>query len=151
VRALRWGTLIATFSFVLGVPLLGAGQDLVSQIQTELKTATFHASELAQRATTVAGVQLHTHHVLNCLEGPSGADFFAQAANPCSGQGGGIIPDLHTAVAHRVPGAEKALQEAIIAQTLAKQALASTELNEAQPFVLVLARHLQAASLVLGK
>jgi hypothetical protein len=136
---------------VLGAPCFGAGQDLVVQIQTELQTATFHATELAQRANTLAGVRLHTHHALNCLEGPKGADFYPQAANPCDGQGGGIIPDVQTAVAHHVPGAEGALREAAIAQTLAKQALASSELKEAQPLVLVVARHLQAASVTLGK
>jgi hypothetical protein len=151
VKGLWVNSLVGMCAAVLGAPMLAGGQDLISQIQTELKTATFHASELGQRATALAGVQLHTHHVLNCLEGPNGADFFAQAANPCSGQGNGIIPDLQAAAAHHVGGAEKALQEATISQTLAKQALASSDFNEAQPFVLVIARHLQAASLVLGK
>ncbi|HLW47280.1 MAG TPA: hypothetical protein VKW09_05875 [bacterium] len=151
MRILPLAAFIGTWAVVFGLPFLGAGQDRVAQIQTEIQTATFHATELAQRATTVAGVQLHTHHVLNCLEGPNGADYFAEAADPCSNQGGGIIPDLRAAAAHHVPGAENALREATIAQTLAKQALASKDLNEAQPFLLVLARHLQAASLVLGK
>lgn len=144
-------TFVVICWLVLGAPRLSAAQDLTSQIATELKTATFHATELAQRATTFAGVQLHTHHALNCLEGPNGADFFAEAANPCSDQGSGIIPDLQTAIARHVPGAEKALQQATIAQTLAKEALASKDMNEARSLVLVSARHLQAASLVLGK
>jgi len=151
MRILPVGVFVTICGAVLGAQSLGAGQDLVAQIQTELQTATFHANELAQRANTLAGVRLHTHHVLDCLEGPKGADFYPQAANPCDGQGGGIIPDLQTAVSRHVPGAEAALREAEIAQTLAKEALASNEFNEAQPFVLVVARHLQAASVVLGK
>jgi hypothetical protein len=143
------GALIVT-AVVLGVTLGGSGQDLVSQIRTELKTAVFHSSELAQRATTLPAVQLHTHHTLNCLEGPTGADFYPQAADPCSGQGRGIIPDLQAADMRHVPGAQEALKEAVIAQTLAKRALASKDFNEAQPFVLVVARHLQAASKDLG-
>jgi hypothetical protein len=151
MRILPVGVFVTICGAVLGAPCLGAGQDLVTQIQTELQTATFHAFELAQRANTLAGVRLHTHHVINCLEGPKGPDFYPQAANPCDGQGGGIIPDLQTAGAHHVPGAEGALREAAIALTLAKQALGSNEFNEAQPFVLVVARHLQAASITLGK
>jgi hypothetical protein len=150
VRTSLAGMLVVTCALVLGMPLSGSAQTLVSQIQTELKTAMFHAGELAQKADTLGAVQLHTHHVLNCLEGPNGADFFAQAGYPCKGQGNGIIPDLQMAVAQHVPGAQDALQEAMIAQTLAKQALASKDINEAQPFVLVLSRHLQAASKDLG-
>jgi len=155
VRTIAIGAVALACLGVLGMPLAGSGQSMTAgsadQIQMELKTAMFHAGELAQKANALAGVQLHTHHVLNCLEGPKGADFFAQAGNPCQSQGNGIIPDLQAATMHNVAGAQAALQEAMICQNLAKQALASTNLNEAQPYVLVVSRHLQAASQDLGQ
>ncbi|HLJ62014.1 MAG TPA: hypothetical protein VKZ50_19985 [bacterium] len=155
MRTIAAGALVLVCAVVLGMPLTGSAQNMMmgtaAQIQTELKTATFHAGELAQKANALAAVQLHTHHVLNCLEGPNGPDFFAQAGNPCQGQGNGIIPDLQAAVMHMMPGAQSALQEAMISQSLAKQALASKDINEAQPFVLVVSRHLQAASQDLGQ
>jgi len=150
VRTIGAGAVALMCAAVLGMPLVGSAQTMMAgspdQIQTQLKTAMFHAGELAQRANALAAVQLHTHHVLNCLEGPSGPDFFPQAGNPCQGQGNGIIPDLRVAMMHNVPGAQAALQEAMICENLAKQALASKDINEAQPFVLVVSRHLQAAS-----
>jgi len=152
-RMFAVGALAAGCALVLGMPISGFAQammggdaTLVSQIQTELKTATFHSGELAQKVNTVAGVQLHLHHVINCIEGPSGADFFAQAGYPCQGQGNGIIPDLKVAVMHMVPGASAALQEAQICQQLALQALASKDITESQPFTLVVSRHLAAAN-----
>jgi len=145
------GALVLVCAIVLGLPLSGSAQSLTSQIQTELKTAVFHSGELAQRVNALAGVQLHLHHTLNCLEGPSGADFFPAAGNPCQGQGTGVIPDLKIAVAHMVPGAQAALQEAQTCQMLVIQALGSKDINEAQPFALVVSRHLQAASQDLGQ
>ena len=32
-------------------------------------------------------IQMHLHHVLNCLEGKTGKDFDASFGNPCNGQG----------------------------------------------------------------
>jgi len=151
VKTLVAGALVLVCALVFGMPLAGSAQSMMSQIQTELKTATFHSGELAQRVNALAGVQLHLHHVLNCLEGTGGADFFAAAGNPCQGQGNGIIPDLKVAAMHMVPGAQAALQEAQTCQMLTIQALASKDINEAQPFALVVSRHLQAASQDLGQ
>jgi len=145
------GALVVVCAFVLGMPLAGSAQSMMSQIQTEIKTATFHSGELAQHANTLAAVQLHLHHTINCLEGAGGADFFAAAGNPCQGQGNGIIPDLKGAVMHMAPGAQAALQEAQTCQMLVMQALASKDINEAQPFALVVSRHLQAAAQDLGQ
>jgi hypothetical protein len=152
VAHVRTFVIVVACALVLAMPITGSAQGMqgggatVTQIQAEIKTATFHAGELAQRATAVPVVQLHLHHVLNCLEGPKGADFYQQAGNPCQGQGNGIIPDLKAAVMHMVPGADKALQEAQTCQMLALQAIASTDINMSQPYALVVSRHLQAAS-----
>jgi len=149
---------VAVFcAVVLGLPMSGrAGNNgqlprsdanslLVSQIQSELTTATYHAGELAPKATTLAGAQLHLHHVVNCLEGPAGADFYAAAGDPCQRQGKGIIPDLQAAVQQNLPGANAALQEAQTSKMLVRQALASMNLSQAQSFALTVSKHLQTA------
>ena len=151
--------LLALCTLVLGMPMSGYAQSphmggdamLVSQIQTELKTATFHSGELAQKVNTIAGVQLHLHHVINCLEGTNGPDYLASVGYPCQGQGNGIIPDLKVAVMHMVPGSTAALQEAQTCLMLALQSVTSKDINEAQPFALVISRHLQTASQYLSQ
>ncbi|HLN14026.1 MAG TPA: hypothetical protein VK587_12595 [bacterium] len=152
------GALLAMTALVFGAPISAFAQAphggdamLISQVQTELKTATFHSGELAQKVNALAGVQLHLHHVINCLEGPNGPDYLASVGYPCQGQGNGIIPDLKVAVMHMVPGSSAALQEAETCQMLALQAVASKDINEAQPFALVISRHLQTASQYLSQ
>ncbi|HEV2359644.1 MAG TPA: hypothetical protein VGZ23_18805 [bacterium] len=127
----------------------GAASDLAASIKTQLKTAHFHAGELAQKGA-IAATQLHLHHTINCLEGPSGPHFFAASGNPCQGQGHGILPDLKAAAAAGVPGARAALDDATIALTLAMQAQNMTDVNEAQPWAAVVAEYLQKASDDLG-
>ncbi len=50
------------------------------------QTAMKHA-ELAANAKSVKEIQMHLHHVLNCLEGKSGKDYNASFGDPCNGQG----------------------------------------------------------------
>lgn len=50
------------------------------------QTATKHA-EMAVNATSLKDVQMHLHHVLNCLEGKSGKDYNDSFGDPCHGQG----------------------------------------------------------------
>lgn len=50
------------------------------------QTAIQHA-EYSSKGTTLKEVQLHLHHVLNCLEGKAGKDFDASFGNPCQGEG----------------------------------------------------------------
>ena len=50
------------------------------------QTAVKHA-ELAANAKSVKEIQMHLHHVLNCLEGKSGKDYNASFGDPCNGQG----------------------------------------------------------------
>jgi hypothetical protein len=146
-----WGTgvlLLVCFVALATLPSSGAmmGMDLVGSIKTQLKTAAFHAGELAQRGDTVAGTHLHLHHTINCLEGQSGPDYLASAGYPCQGQGNGIIPDLKTAVMHMVPGAQQSLDDANIALKLALQAEGMSDVAQAQPWAHVVATYLMKAS-----
>ncbi|HYM91419.1 MAG TPA: hypothetical protein VEW91_07295, partial [bacterium] len=92
------------FLLAYAVPPTGAAMMMGADVKKELQTAMFHAVELAQRGNVVATSQLHVQHVINCLEGPNGANFKAAAGYPCQGMGNGIIPDLKDAVAAKVPG-----------------------------------------------
>ncbi len=114
---------------VVGVVALGAalptlGADMMNAAKTELNTALTHAGFAAQY-DAVAEVELHLHHVVNCLEGASGKNFNQQAGNVCQGQGNGIFADLKDsgmAGAHALPYAEIADQVANwgIQQTMTK-------------------------------
>ncbi len=58
----------------------------------EITTAAVHAG-MAAGSDNPKMVQTHLQHVINCLEGPAGADFNAGPGNPCKDFGAGAIPD----------------------------------------------------------
>ena len=60
--------------------------------RAERATAAQHAG-LAVQSTDLAMTQMHLHHVVNCLVGPTGKGFDAAAGNPCKDQGTGAISD----------------------------------------------------------
>ncbi len=100
------------------------GADMMGAAKTELQTAQTHAG-FAAGYDTAAEVELHLHHVVNCLEGSQGKNFHADSKNVCQGQGNGIFADLKDsgmAGAHALPYAEIADQVAIwgIQQMMAK-------------------------------
>jgi hypothetical protein len=117
--------------FVLGIAVLALlpvsttqGADMMMATSNALKTASTHAG-FAASYTTVAEVEQHLHHVVNCLEGENGKNYNKAAGNPCMGQGTGILVDLKgsgMAGAHAVPYAEIADQVALwgIQQTMNK-------------------------------
>lgn len=142
-------TLIVVCALVLSLQLPGAAQS-VSAVKTEIKIAILHSSELAQRGSAMAAVQLHTQHTINCLEGPKGMHFKAAAGDPCQGQGNGVIPDLQALAAGGSAGARTALNDATIALDLALQAQRMADVDQAQPWLRVVARYLQKASDDLG-
>ena len=88
----------------------------------EAVTAATHA-DLAAKAADMAGTQMHLHHALNCLVGPSGKDFDAKNMNPCANSGNGAITDETDPV--KKAGLEKAADDA-------REALAATDLASAQ-------------------
>ncbi len=150
MRYLLGVTLIIASAVVFGLQLPGVAKDPVAAIKAELKTATFHASELAQKAPAMAPVKLHGQHTINCLEGPTGMHFKAAAGYPCQGQGNGVIPDLQAAAAGGTPGAQAALGDAQVALNLTLQVQTMNDINQAQPWLMVVARYLQRAYDALG-
>lgn len=103
----------------------------------EIATAHAHAL-MAQGATSVDMAHTHLHHVINCLEGSSGADFDAEAGNPCKDKGHGAIPDSagNPAVQNRLKQAVAGAQSGLKADDLklAQQSAARVaSLLQAQP------------------
>ena len=149
MRAVVAGFIMMVSVLVYAVPPSGAAT-IGGDVKKELQTAIFHATELAQRGTAVAASKLHLQHVINCLEGPGGANFKAEAGYPCQGMGQGIIPDLKAQAAAKVEGADQALQQATIAWTLAVQGLTKETVSEVQPWTKVVGDHLKSALSALG-
>jgi hypothetical protein len=100
------------------------GADMMNAAKTELNTALTHAG-FAAGYNAAAEIELHLHHVVNCLEGDKGKNYNEQAGNVCKGQGNGIFADLKDsgmAGAHALPFTEVADQVALwgIQQTMNK-------------------------------
>ena len=102
--------------------LLAPAPVLAADVAGEIATAATHAT-LASQAGTLAGVQTHLHHAINCIVGPGDSRFDAKQLNPCAGAGSGAIPDMRDATK------KKALKAAA---TTARGGLATTDLAKAQ-------------------
>jgi hypothetical protein len=76
----------------LAVSVRGAFAAQMS-LADELKTAITHAG-FAEKYDSMNEVNLHLHHVVNCLVGANDPMFDKAAGNPCQGQGNGILPDI---------------------------------------------------------
>jgi len=105
------------------------GADMSNQAKRELQTAIVHAKNAAGASTT-ANIELHLHHVVNCIEGKTGKNFFAASGDVCEGMGNGLLADLKDAGmagAHAIPYAEIANQVALwgLAQGMAKNVAAA--------------------------
>ena len=114
------------------------GADMTSQAKRGLQMAIAHAKEAA-RATTIANIELQLHYVVNCIEGRSGKNYFADSGDVCEGiKGNGLLADLKDsgmAGAHALPYVEIANQVALggLAQGMAKNiagAKASAEMTK---------------------
>ncbi|HZT52733.1 MAG TPA: hypothetical protein VFA22_12395 [Stellaceae bacterium] len=95
---------IALAGTVLLVAAPGARAEM--DVAKEVSTAATHAG-LAAGAKEMPMVQMHLHHVVNCLVGPKGKGFDAKPGNPCKDQGNGAIPDT------KASAQKKKLQQAL--------------------------------------
>lgn len=105
--------LLACVVTLATLPSTGATTDLTASIKAQLKTAAYHAGELAyksvitpgmrtpkvpedfeklraagelQKGGAIVATRLHLQHTINCLEGPSGKNFQRSSAYPCEGR-----------------------------------------------------------------
>lgn len=99
------------------LPSLAADKDN----SKEVATAATHAG-LASAAQSPQMVKSHLQHVINCLEGPKGADFSAALGNPCASLGDGAIPDAKE-------DGKKKLEDAA---GMAKRAMAELNVDKAK-------------------
>lgn len=102
---------------LLCVVLIGsavAGADMSNAARRELMTAATHARNAAGASST-SEIELHLHHVVNCIEGKSGKNYFQPSGDVCAGMGNGLLADLKDA---GMAGAQ-ALPYVEIAQTVA--------------------------------
>lgn len=119
-------------AFVL--PMAVQAVDTNNAAAKQVATAVAHAG-MALGATDLATAHAHLHHVVNCLVGPSGNGFDAQAEDPCKGMGQGAIVDakgdaavearLHTALGQAEHGLKAGTLEAAHAE--AKKAMESLQ------------------------
>ncbi|WP_449428105.1 hypothetical protein [Rhodanobacter umsongensis] len=106
----RW---LPTFLLALALPMAAQAADSGGAASKQAATASAHAG-MALGAADLKMVHTHLHHVINCLVGPSGKGFDADAGNPCQGMGQGAIVDargdaatearLHTALSQAEHG-----------------------------------------------
>lgn len=86
IVVLFFSVLIFNATAHAGVSPVKSKKANTTQMQDPYHTAIKHA-EFAVKAKDLEMIQMHLHHVLNCLEGKSGKDFDASFGNPCNGQG----------------------------------------------------------------
>ena len=101
----RW-TLAALAAAGLVIAASGGRAQMVSDVNKEVMTAATHAG-LAAGSKELPQVQMHLHHVVNCLVGPKGKGFDAAPGNPCKDQGNGAISDM------KIDGKKKLLRQAL--------------------------------------
>jgi hypothetical protein len=94
---------------VAGLCLTAMPAAAQTDVSKEVSTAANHAG-LAAKGADLKAVQMHLHHVVNCLVGPKDSAFDLSAGNPCNGQGNGAIPD--TSDAAKKKPLEDALKQA---------------------------------------
>lgn len=120
----------AAVAALLLAPLPVAAADAAG----EVVTAATHA-DLASKAADLAGTQMHLHHALNCIVGPSGAGFDPKNMNPCANSGAGAIPDT----------ADAAKKKALMAAAdSARSGLAAHDMATAQKMAAETAAELKA-------
>lgn len=113
---------LPALALALMLPMGAHAAEANPAVSKQMATASAHAG-MAMGATDLKTTQMHLHHVVNCLEGPSGKSFDSNAGDPCKGMGQGAIVDAKGDAA-----TEARLQTAL---TDAKQGLAATTLDAA--------------------
>ena len=79
-------------ALLLACALPLAAQSATPAASKQVQTAAAHAG-MALGAADLKMAHAHLQHVVNCLVGPAGTGFDANAANPCKGMGQGAIAD----------------------------------------------------------
>ena len=68
----------------------GSDKGIITQLQDQIQVSIDHAV-LARNSKTLDDVRLHTHHVINLIEGSGGANFDSGAGVPSPGDDKGVL------------------------------------------------------------
>ncbi len=109
---------------------LAVAPAIAADAGAEISTAAAHAG-MAAGAPDPQLVKTHLHHVLNCLEGPTGSDFDAAPGNPCKALGNGAIPDSTEAGRKPLEAAAELAREGLGASDVAKAKAKASEVQTA--------------------
>ena len=110
--------ILGSFIALGGIAALASGAALADAHKAEM-TAAEHAG-FAAKATDIATVHRHLHHVLNCLVGEKGEGFDAAAGNPCANAGAAIPETADKKMMMKLEKAAKETRMGIADQDLAK-------------------------------
>lgn len=129
-----------TAAMAAGAPGAGTGMGASAaggaNADQEIATALQHAG-MSAGSSKLEDVHAHLHHVINCIEGPSGQGYDSSAENPCKGQGTGAINDVANKSKER-----KELDEAV---EDANKGLKENDLKKAQKHAKKVMKDLQDA------
>jgi hypothetical protein len=92
----RSGVILALALVLAAAGAAPAAQMMNEAVTKQLDTAIAHAKNAAGASTT-AQVELHLHHVINCIEGKDGKNYFTGSGDVCQGMGQGLLKDLQAA------------------------------------------------------
>ncbi|HEY3644930.1 MAG TPA: hypothetical protein VGM16_06280 [Gammaproteobacteria bacterium] len=131
-----------TAAMAAGAPAAGTGMSASDAAGSanpdqEIATALQHAG-MSAGSSKLEDVHAHLHHVINCLEGPSGEGYDSTAEDPCKGQGTGAINDVKNKSKERkelddaVKYANKGLKENDLKKAQKEAKKAMDELKDAQ-------------------
>lgn len=139
----RMGVFVAVVVLLVGVGS-APGAEMSAAATRQLDTAIAHAKNAAGSSAT-AQIELHLHHVVNCIEGKEGKDYFAASGDVCEGMGQGILKDLQAsgmAGGHALPYVEIAQSVALwgLAQGMQKDVARAKAAAEVTERVLVQAK-----------
>ncbi len=116
--------MLVVVMMALALTSAALGADMTNAARRELQTAITHAGNAAGY-NAVAEIELHLHHVVNCIEGNAGKNYFKASGDVCEGMGNGLVADLKDsgkAGARALPYVEIGNQVALwgLAQGMAK-------------------------------
>lgn len=89
MKCIRW---VPAFALALSLPLVAQAMNSSGTVAKQVSTASAHAG-MAVGAADLKTAHAHLQHVINCLVGPAGQAYDAQAENPCKGMGQGAMVD----------------------------------------------------------
>jgi hypothetical protein len=84
--------LAPALALALSLPLVAHAMNSSGTVAKQVSTASAHAG-MAVGAADLKTAHAHLQHVINCLVGPSGQAYDAQAEDPCKGMGQGAMVD----------------------------------------------------------